>query len=101
MGMGLGLGTREYFIYDNNQQLQNSSLRTYKVMRIGEQPEYLVDWVETPHATSALGSRGLAEHGIIAIHAALVNALSKAAQVEIDLVPVLPETIWQKKGAKI
>lgn len=101
MGMGLGLGTREYFIYDKDQQMQNSSLRTYKVMRIGEQPEYLVDWVETPHATSPFGARGLAEHGIIGIHAALVNALSKAAQVELDQVPVLPETIWLQKGAKI
>ncbi|MEN6350881.1 MAG: xanthine dehydrogenase family protein molybdopterin-binding subunit [Syntrophomonas sp.] len=33
MGMGLGLGSREAFLYDQNQQLQNTSLRTYKVMR--------------------------------------------------------------------
>lgn len=97
MGMGLGLGSREEYIYDREQSLQNTSLRTYKVLRIGEQPEYLVDWVETPHATSAFGARGLSEHGIIGIHAALVNALSRAAQVELDQVPVLPELIWQKR----
>jgi CO/xanthine dehydrogenase Mo-binding subunit len=101
MGMGLGLGSREYFIYDRDQQLQNTSLRTYKVMKIGEQPDYLVDWAETPHLGSPFGARGLAEHGIIAVHAALVNALSKAAQVEFDELPVLPETIWQKKGGPI
>ncbi|MEQ8201062.1 MAG: xanthine dehydrogenase family protein molybdopterin-binding subunit [Syntrophomonadaceae bacterium] len=101
MGMGLGLGSREYFIYDKDQRLQNDSLRTYKVMRIGEQPEYLVDWVETPHQASPFGARGLAEHGIIAIYAALVNALSRAAGIEFDQVPVLPETIWQKREGMI
>ncbi len=35
----------------------------------------------------------LAEHGIISIHAALVNALSKAAGVELDQLPVIPELI--------
>jgi CO/xanthine dehydrogenase Mo-binding subunit len=101
MAMGLGLGSREYFIYDQQQALQNTSLRTYKALRIGDQPQYLVDWVETPHIASPFGARGLAEHGIIAIHAALVNALSRAAQVEFDQVPVLPELIWQKREEQL
>ncbi|MGI5920982.1 MAG: xanthine dehydrogenase family protein molybdopterin-binding subunit [Syntrophomonadaceae bacterium] len=96
MGMGLGLGSREAFIYDENQKLKNTSLRTYKVMRIGEQPEYLVDWVETPNMIGPYGARGLAEHGIVGIHAALVNALSRAAGVELEEIPVYPEVIWRK-----
>ncbi|MGE5391991.1 MAG: xanthine dehydrogenase family protein molybdopterin-binding subunit, partial [Deltaproteobacteria bacterium] len=96
MGMGMGLGSRESLLYDGEQKLQNTSLRTYKVLRIGEQPEYLVDWVETPNLIGPHGARGLAEHGILGIHAALVNALSRAAGVEIDQVPVFPELIWQK-----
>jgi CO/xanthine dehydrogenase Mo-binding subunit len=96
MGMGLGLGSRESFIYDQGQQPQNTSLRTYKVMRIGEQPQYLVDWVETPNLIGPFGARGLAEHGILGIHAALANALSLAAGVELDDLPIIPETIWKK-----
>lgn len=96
MGMGLGLGSRESLIYDEEQKLKNTSLRTYKVLRIGEEPEYLVDWAETPNLLGPCGARGLAEHGIIGIHAALANALSRAAGVEIDQVPVYPELIWQK-----
>lgn len=96
MGMGLGLATRESFIYNGKQQLQNNSLRGYKVMRIGEQPEYLVDWVETPNLAGPYGARGLAEHGILGIHAALANALSKAAGVELDQLPMFPELIWKK-----
>ncbi|MDD3270232.1 MAG: molybdopterin-dependent oxidoreductase [Syntrophomonadaceae bacterium] len=70
MGMGLGLGSRESFVYSADQKPQNTSLRNYKVMRIGEQPEYLVDWVETPNLAGPYGARGLAEHGILGIHAA-------------------------------
>jgi len=100
MSMGLGLGSREYYIYDQQQALQNTSLRTYKVLRIGDEPEYLVDWVETPNANAPLGARGIGEHGIVGIHAALANALSRAAQVELDQLPVLPELIWQKLEEK-
>jgi CO/xanthine dehydrogenase Mo-binding subunit len=96
MCMGLGLGSREHLIYNEQQELLNTSLRTYKVLRIGEEPEYLVDWVETPNANAPQGVRGIGEHGIVAIHAALANALSRAAQVELDQLPVLPELIWQK-----
>lgn len=96
MGMGLGLATRESFVYDQKQQLQNTSLRTYKVMHVGQQPEYLVDWMETPNANSAYGARGLAEHGILGIHAALANALSQAAGVELDQLPIFPELIWKR-----
>ncbi len=100
MSMGLGLATRESFIYDQEQKLQTTSLRTYKVLRIGEQPEYLVDWVETPNAIGPYGARGLAEHGILGIHAALTNALSKASGVELDQLPIYPELIWKKVEGK-
>jgi CO/xanthine dehydrogenase Mo-binding subunit len=98
MGMGLGLGTREAFIWDAQQKLQNTSLRTYKVMRLGEQPEYLVDWVETPNVNGPFGARAISEHGIIGIHAALANALSLAAGTELDQLPLTPEFLWQKLG---
>lgn len=97
MGMGLGLGSREELNYNQARELQTTSLRTYKVLRIGEQPEYLVDWVETPNETGSYGERGLAEHGIIGIHAALANALSRAVQIDIDQLPIIPELIWKKK----
>ncbi len=96
MSMGLGLATREELVFNQKQELSNTSLRTYKVMHIGQQPEYIVDWVETPNKAGPYGARGLAEHGILGIHAALLNALSKAAGVELDQLPVYAETIWKK-----
>jgi len=41
--------------------------------------------------------RGIGEHGIIGMPAALANALSAAAQVNLDFTPLTPEAIWQTK----
>ena len=95
MCMGLGLGTREGFRYSEKGVLMDTRLRTYKVMYYGETPDYLVQFVETPEPEAPYGARGLGEHGIIGIPAALANALSAAAQVELDFLPLTPESIWR------
>jgi CO/xanthine dehydrogenase Mo-binding subunit len=97
MSMGLGLATREEFVYNAQGQLENSSLRTYKLIHFGEQPEYLVEFVETEQIDAPFGARGLAEHGIIGIPAALANAISIASQADFDTLPISPETIWKAK----
>lgn len=101
MSMGLGLGMDEEFIYDENGMMQTTSFRTYKMLRYGEQPEYLVEFVETPQIDTPFGARGISEHGIIGIPAALTNALSLAAQADISWIPVSPESIWKKKAEAV
>ncbi len=99
MCMGLGYGSREQNLYAQGGKRENPQLRTYHLMRFGENPEYIVDFVETPHVIGPYGMRGIAEHGIIGIPAALANALSVAAQVELNCTPLTPEVIWRtKKG---
>ncbi|PRR77327.1 4-hydroxybenzoyl-CoA reductase subunit alpha [Clostridium liquoris] len=95
--MGLGIATREAFEYDNDARLQTTTLRTYKPIRFGENPEYIIDFVETPQIDAPFGARGLAEHGIIAIPAAFANAISHAADYEFDKLPITPEVIWKAK----
>ncbi len=100
MCMGLGLGTSESFCYDLNGIIKNTSFRTYKMLRYGETPDYLIDFVETPQIDAPFGARGLAEHGIIGIPGALANAISLAAQIDIIELPITPELIWRKKTGK-
>ncbi|AQR93704.1 xanthine dehydrogenase family protein molybdopterin-binding subunit [Clostridium saccharoperbutylacetonicum] len=97
INMGFGLATREAFIYDSNAILQNTTFRTYKPMRFGENPEYIIDFIETPQIDAPFGARGFAEHGIIAIPAAFANAISIAAEHEFNSLPITPEVIWKAK----
>lgn len=98
MCMGLGLGISEAFIYNEDGIVLNTSFRTYKMLRYGETPDYLIDFVETPMTEAPYGARGLAEHGIIGIPAALANAISAAAQADITQIPITPEYIWRLKA---
>ena len=98
MCMGLGLGTSEDFIYNENGIVEDTSFRTYKMIRYGENPKYLVDFVETPQIDAPYGARGIAEHGIIGIPAALANAVSLAAGIDVNSLPITPEFIWRERS---
>ena len=95
MSMGLSLASREEYIYDENGILLDTSLRNYKVLYIGQEPKYLVDFVETPEIDSPYGTRAFTEHGIIGMPAALGNALTLATNIQLDELPITPETIFR------
>ncbi|HOR85917.1 MAG TPA: xanthine dehydrogenase family protein molybdopterin-binding subunit [Bacillota bacterium] len=97
MNMGLSFAGREAFLFTENGIVQNKQLRTYNIIRFGENPEYLVDFVETPHMEGPYGARGIGEYGVIGMPAALANSLSCAAQVPLNQLPLIPELIWKTK----
>ncbi len=95
MSMGLSFASREAFLFNDKGAIINPQLRTYKLIRYGEQPEYFVDFVETPHLEAPYGLRGIGEHGLIGMPAALANSLTLAAGVELNHLPLTPEMIWR------
>ena len=101
MCQGLGYASREAVRHDAEGHLLTNQLRTYKLMRVGEQPKYLVDFVETAQIDAPYGARAVGEHGVLGIPSALANALSAAAGVEIDQLPATPEMLWTLKTGGI
>ncbi|MEK5521169.1 aldehyde oxidase [Heyndrickxia sporothermodurans] len=101
MSMGLAYGGRETFIFDELGRMLNPQLRTYRPIHYGENPEYLVDFIETPMLDAPYGLRGVGEHGILGMPAALGNSLSKAAGVSLHHLPLIPELIWRTKEGTI
>ncbi|UUZ84864.1 xanthine dehydrogenase family protein molybdopterin-binding subunit [Paenibacillus sp. P26] len=99
MSMGLSFASRETFVFDRAGAVLNHQLRDYKLIRFGEQPEYLVDFVETPYMEGPYGARGIGEYGAIGMAPALANALSLVAGTELNRLPITPELIWRYKGA--
>jgi CO/xanthine dehydrogenase Mo-binding subunit len=89
------MASREGYFYDRDGILQTPNLRTYKLLHIGQEPEYRVGFVETPVEDSPYGVRPYSEHGIIGIPAALGNALSAAFGREYSTLPLTPETLWR------
>lgn len=97
MSMGLSWASREGFVFDTNGTILNHQFRTYKTLRYDEQPEYVVEFINTPQADGPYGARGVGEHGIIGIPAALSNSLSAASGVPLNQLPLVPEYIWSRK----
>lgn len=94
MSTGLSLATRENYIYSASGELKDTSFRTYKIMHFAENPLYTVEFIETPNVSGPLGARGVAEHGVLGMPPALANALSRAANVQLDSLPITFETLW-------
>ncbi len=95
MALGISLSSREAFLYDKDGIPKLPNLRTYKILHIGQEPDYRVGFVETPEGPSPYGIRGFAEHGIIGMPAALGNALSAAFGKQLVTLPLTPEIIWR------
>lgn len=99
MNLGLSFASKEAFLFTNDGIVQNTELRTYRTFRYGENPEYLVDFVETPQVDSPYGARGIGEYGTIGMPGALANSISRASEAQINQLPIIPELIWKvKKG---
>lgn len=99
MAMGIGFTTRESFAFSPSQKVLNGQLRDYKLLRFGEEPEYIVDFVETPQGDGPMGARGLGEQGIIGMPGALASALSRAAGHTFTMLPITPESVWRSMRA--
>jgi CO/xanthine dehydrogenase Mo-binding subunit len=98
MSIGLAFAGRETFYFDELGRVLNPQLRTYRPLRYGENPDYLVDFILTPQLDSPYGARGVGEHGLLGMPGALGNALSTASGVSLHHLPLIPELIWRTKG---
>lgn len=100
MAMGLSMASREIYSYNKQGRLKTPNLRTYKLLHIGQEPIYKVDFVETPQTDAPFGTRSMSEHGIIGMPAALANALALASEVNITELPITPEYLWEHRKEK-
>jgi CO/xanthine dehydrogenase Mo-binding subunit len=100
MAMGVSMASREALVCDESGVPTTPNLRTYKLLHIGQEPDYRVAFVETPEDDSPYGMRNYAEHGLIGMPAALANALSIAFGVELPTLPADPEMIWRMATQK-
>lgn len=101
MSMGIAFAGRETFVFDEYGRVLNPQLRTYRPLRYGEEPDYIIDFIETPHLAAPYGARGAGEHGLLGMPAALANCLSVGLGVQLQHLPLIPEQLWRmREGVK-
>lgn len=94
IAMALGFSKLEGFQFNSRGIVMNSDLRSYKIMRYGDQPDYLIDFLETPQQDGPYGARGLGEQGVIGIPGALANAVTNASGRPQNILPLTYEKVW-------
>lgn len=96
MIQGLGTATVEGYIYDEQGHLLNPSFTDNKIPTAKDIPlEIEVHGVETPQIDGPFGARGIAEHSMIAVAAALGNAIQHATGAEVTHMPLRYEDVWR------
>ena len=96
---GLGATLMENIIYDpDSGQLVNGSMVDYMVMTAADMPKFELAHLESPSPVTPFGIKGVGESGVIGAAGAVANAVSDALSpygIEINRIPILPETIWR------
>ena len=95
IAQGIGQALLENTVYDaETGQLLTASYMDYTMPRADDLPSFNVETTNTPCPHNPLGVKGCGEAGAIAAPAALMNAITDALGVEIDM-PATPEKVWR------
>jgi carbon-monoxide dehydrogenase large subunit len=98
IAQGVAQALWEGAVYDENGQLQTSSLMEYAIPKAEFFPSLEVERTETPTDVNPLGVKGAGETGTIAATPAVVNAVMDALAPlgikHLDM-PLTPERVWR------
>jgi CO/xanthine dehydrogenase Mo-binding subunit len=95
MIQALGAALTEKLQFGPDGRIRNWSLTDYRIPTSADVPSMEVIFIETEDATGPYGARGLGEHGIVAIPAAIANALADALGVEFFEIPITPSMVME------
>lgn len=96
-GMGMALG--EEVLFQDGRPI-NRSLFNYRVPRIADTPEIVVDFVESEEEKGPFGAKAAGEPTINATVAAIANAVANATGVRFRKLPITPEMILEALRGK-
>jgi len=101
MMMGYGATLTEELIFDDRGKIKNANLNQYKIPKLSQMPEkFTVKFVETPDEAGPFGARCIAEHPVIGIPPAVLNAIKDATGVDLFEIPVKAKVLLEKMGGK-
>ncbi len=95
--MGLGYALAERLVVEGGQVLTQSFM-DYAVLRAADMPAIAVRLIESAESEGPFGAKGLGESGVIAISAAVANAVHDATGVRFRELPITAERVHQALG---
>ncbi|MHB8566396.1 MAG: xanthine dehydrogenase family protein molybdopterin-binding subunit [Nitrososphaerales archaeon] len=90
--MGLGLALSEEMNFEDGRLL-NSGFLDYRLLTTLDLPEFEAIIIESNQRDGPFGAKGIGEIGIVAVGAALANAVHNATGVRMWKAPITPKSI--------
>ena len=99
---GIGQALLEGVVYDAGGQLLTGSYMDYTMPRAGNVPSFeVVTSAGTACTANSLGVKGCGEAGAIGSPPAVINAITNAIGVRVEM-PATPEKVWRAiQGTKL
>ncbi|MFX0013141.1 MAG: xanthine dehydrogenase family protein molybdopterin-binding subunit [Promethearchaeota archaeon] len=92
--MGIGAALKEIIIFDANGIMETTTLRKYATPRISDMPDkFTYILIENPQPDGPYGARPMAEHPIIGVPPAILNALQNATGISITKLPATSDKV--------
>ena len=97
---GIGWALNEEYVYGKDGRLQNAGFLDYRIPVCSDLPMIDTQILEIPNPNHPYGVRGVGETSIVPPLAAVANAVSNAAGVRMDHIPMSPPRILKAIKAK-
>ena len=94
IAQGVGQALLETCVYDGDGQLVTGSYMDYTMPRADDLPSFKVGMTTTVNPSNPLGVKGCGEAGAIAAPPAVMNAVTDAIGVDMQM-PATPNRVWQ------
>ncbi len=94
---GIGMTMMEKIVTNDEGEIMNGSYMEYKIPTIYDAPEIVPGIVETIDPNGPYGAKGVGEPPIIAVAAAVSNAIYDAVGIRITEIPVDPAILARNK----
>jgi len=91
---GLGWALYEELVHDDDGRLMTSSFLDYAVPQAEFLPEIEALVVEVPAPDGPFGAKGIGEAPVVAVPAAVANAIARATGVRLRELPMTPPRVW-------
>ena len=92
--MGIGQTLKEKIDFSDDGKITNANWKEYRLPTIDDMPgKQVVICVETPEVGGPFGARGIAEHPMVAVTPAILNAIYNATDHDFFGTPVTPEKL--------
>ena len=102
---GIGWALNEEYFFDAQGRMQNSSFLDYRMPISLDLPMISTVIVEAANPGHPYGVRGVGEVPIVPPMAAIANAISRALNVRLEHLPMMPalvlEALWEKNGKEL